>query len=365
VNSRYIALAIPAIFLLIAAEMIWSRIRGKGLHRFGDVVSNIGCGIIDQALGAAIGLTALIGLYETIRERFGVFEFDATSVLHWVVAFTLTDFCYYWWHRLSHRVAFMWAAHVVHHQSEDYNLSINLRQGFAIMLTAAPFFLPLAVLGVPYPALLVTESAMALYQVWIHTPVIGKLGRFESFFNTPSLHRVHHAVNPKYIDKNFAGTFIIWDRMFGTHELEIEPPVYGTVTPLASYNPIWAYVQYWVEVSKASWNAPTLREGLKIWLGPPGPKGDGAPSARRAKYDVVVGKGARAYVAAQLAILLLATVGFLHARDQMTWLSRVGVAAGLIASIATLSCILEGKRLAYAFESVRLLGLVGSLTLLF
>ncbi len=158
------------------------------------------------------------------------------------MAFVVYDFCYYWLHRLGHERNILWAAHSVHHQSEEYNLSTALRQTSTGFLLSWIFYLPLAVLGVPLAVFITVAALNLLYQFWVHTRHIPKLGWYEGFFVTPSNHRAHHAQNPLYMDRNYGGVFILWDRLFGTFQQEddAEPPVFGVTRPLASWNPLWA-----------------------------------------------------------------------------------------------------------------------------
>jgi alkylglycerol monooxygenase len=190
--------------------------------------------------------------------------------LTWVFALILGDFIYYWWHRASHRINFMWAGHVIHHQSEEYNLSTALRQSWITQVTAAIFFLPMAVIGIPFEVYFGAVSLNLLYQFWIHTRVIKKMGPFEWVFNTPSHHRVHHGVNPEYLDKNYAGILIIWDRMFGTFIEEEAEVIYGTVKPIQTWNPIRNNLEYWMELGRRS---VAEKRGfvarIKHWFAPP------------------------------------------------------------------------------------------------
>jgi sterol desaturase/sphingolipid hydroxylase (fatty acid hydroxylase superfamily) len=188
----------------------------------------------------------------------------------WVFALVFYDFCYYWLHRAGHRVAVLWAAHVVHHQSEDYNLSTALRQTSSGFLLGWIFYLPMAVAGVPPLVFGVVALIDLLYQYWVHTQQIGRLGWFDRWFCSPSNHRVHHAVNERYLDKNYGGILIVWDRLFGTfiEEDAAEPCVYGTRAPLRSFNPLWANLQVYRDLAQDSWRARAWGDKLRVWLKP-------------------------------------------------------------------------------------------------
>ncbi|MGB1274904.1 MAG: sterol desaturase family protein, partial [Nannocystaceae bacterium] len=220
-----IAYSIPVFSLLIGLELWLAHRRGRKLFRFGDAVSNISCGIGQQTVGLFVA-AATLALYVWVYQH-RVWEFDIRSPWTWVLAMLWVDFAYYWWHRMSHEVNIFWAVHIVHHQSEDYNLSVALRQAYISGPTAIAFYLPLALVGVPPEAWALSHALNLLYQFWIHTKLIDKMPRFGKVFNTPSHHRVHHGTQPQYLDRNHAGMLIIWDKIFGSFEPELEPPIYG------------------------------------------------------------------------------------------------------------------------------------------
>src|ERR1700722_8367252 len=226
-RSGYIALAVPFFFVLIGAELAFARAKKRSVYRVGDALGDLGCGMFQQVLLLFLA-GASLALYTWVFEPHRLVTWSSAAV-PWVIALVGVDFLYYWWHRLSHEVNVLWVAHVVHHQSEDYNLAVALRQAILTSFTAVPFYLPLAFLGVP-PLVFASANAIStLYQFWIHTELVGKLGWFEGWLNTPSHHRVHHAVTPQYLDRNYGAILIVWDRLFGTFIREEEAPVYGIV----------------------------------------------------------------------------------------------------------------------------------------
>ena len=219
-----------------------------------------------------------------------------------------------------HTVNAPWAGHVVHHSSEDYNLAVALRQGTFQGVFSWVFYLPLAILGYPPAWFAAMASFDTLYQFWIHTRAIGKLGPLELVFNTPSHHRVHHARNPKYLDKNYAGTLIIWDRMFGTFQPEEEEPVYGLTKPLNSWNPLWANLHVSRDLFNDAWLAPRMVDKLRIWFMPPGWRPEGlapnpvVPEVTRQTvipYDTDLPRGLNVYVLCHFVGTLLLAVGLL------------------------------------------------------
>lgn len=195
----------------------------------------------------------------------------------WLILLFAEDFCYYWFHRISHESRLFWASHVVHHSSQKYNLSTALRQTWSGSFYTFIFWFPLIIIGFHPIMVLVQMSISLIYQYWIHTELINKMPKwFEAVFNTPSHHRVHHATNPQYLDRNHAGVFIIWDRLFKTFEPEVEKPVYGLVTNINTYNPIKIAFLEWKNMLKDFYSSKTsLKNKFKYLIKPPGWKHDG------------------------------------------------------------------------------------------
>jgi sterol desaturase/sphingolipid hydroxylase (fatty acid hydroxylase superfamily) len=193
----------------------------------------------------------------------------------WLLAFIFYDFLFYWMHRAGHEVRMMWASHVNHHSSEHYNLSTALRQSWTEHFFAWGFWWPLALVGLPFEVFITISTVNLLYQYWLHTELIGDMGAFGWLFNTPAFHRVHHGVNLEYLDKNYAGMFIIWDRMFGTFEPEVAQVRYGITTKLETYNPVKVAFHEWVAMFHDARQAKTWRGRLGIFLRPPGWREDG------------------------------------------------------------------------------------------
>src|SRR5258708_4589690 len=331
---NYIALAIPFFFLLIGIELWVARKRRAAVYRLNDALVDLSCGITQQICVVFFAAT-LIGAYVFVYDRFRLVSFPGGSPWPWVLALLAVDFPHYWWHRLSPRVNFLWAAHVVHHQSEDYNLAVALRQAVATVWTILPFHLPLALLGVPPAVFITVDSFSTLYQFWIHTELIGKLGWFERVFNTPAQHRVHHAVNPSYLDRNYAATLCIWDRLFGTFKEESEAPVYGLVKPLRNFNPLWAQVHRWVELWRQTQAEATLRGKLRVWFGPPTFAGTGLPDhvpppvdrSTAVEHDPPLSPALTRWRFAQLALTVIGTTAFLFFAQRLDLAQRIAPAA--------------------------------------
>ncbi|AWA42114.1 hypothetical protein DBV33_27190 [Pseudomonas fluorescens] len=264
---NFILYAVPFFFVLIAAELIADRWRGVSNYRLADAVSSISTGVLSTTTGL---LTKGVGLvtYGFALEHLALFSLPADSVWVWVFAFVFYDFCYYWLHRMGHERNILWAAHSVHHQSEDYNLSTALRQTSTGFLLSWIFYLPMAVFGVPLLVFVSVAALNLLYQFWVHTRHIPKLGWFEWCFVTPSNHRAHHAQNALYMDRNYGGVFIIWDRLFGSFQEEDdnEPVIFGVTTPLASWNPLWANLQFYAQLWDDARRAEHVWDKIRIWF---------------------------------------------------------------------------------------------------
>jgi alkylglycerol monooxygenase len=261
-NANPIMLAIPFFFLAMGIEILIDRYKQTGLYRLNDSITNLNAGTSQQVVGIFLKVFTL-GLYEAIYANFALFKVPHVW-WSWLVAFILYDLCYYWSHRMSHEVNLFWSGHVVHHQSEEYNLSVALRQSWFQGIWTAPFYLPMALLGFDTTQLLIVGGINLIYQFWIHTELIDRMGPLEWVMNTPSHHRVHHGRNPKYIDKNHAGTFIVWDRLFGTFQAEEERPVYGITTPINSWNPVWANFSHYEAIGQQLRQAHTLSDKLRL-----------------------------------------------------------------------------------------------------
>jgi sterol desaturase/sphingolipid hydroxylase (fatty acid hydroxylase superfamily) len=348
---NYVVLAIPVFFLLIALELAITRIQERDYYSLSDSVNDLSCGLLQQIFEVFLK-TALFAGYLFLYERHHVFEIPSGAPWAWVACLLGVDFLYYWFHRKSHEVNAFWAAHVVHHQSEEYNLAVALRQGAFQGVFSWVFYLPLAVIGFPPLMFLTVSSIDTLYQFWIHTRAIGKLGPLEWILNTPSNHRVHHGRNPKYIDRNHGGIFILWDRMFGTYAPEEDEPVYGITTPLRSWNPVWANFHYWGEILGKARRASRLADKLRLFVKPPGwlPEELGgfqkAPEVDRAsveRFDFPVAPRVRRLAFAQFAVTLLAGAVFLFLQTDWTSAARIGASLAILASLVMVGLLLEGR----------------------
>jgi sterol desaturase/sphingolipid hydroxylase (fatty acid hydroxylase superfamily) len=313
-----IVLSIPIFFLLIGIELIAERISHRKLYSLPDAIANLSCGITSQLSGLFLKIFA-IGVYEVLHHNFNLFTWERTW-FYWLMLFLLADMAYYWAHRMSHEINLFWGGHVVHHQSEEYNLSVALRQSSLQVIWTFAFSLPLAFMGFRTLDFALMSSLITLYQFWIHTETINKMGWFEYILNTPSHHRVHHGRDPKYIDKNHAGTLIIWDRMFGTFQQEEERPTYGITKPINSWNAVFANFSHYVEMGKDLQKIPSWADKVRYLFAKPGwlPSYLGgyraAPEVDKAhyqKYTTAANASLSGYVLFQFVICLAGTAWFL------------------------------------------------------
>jgi sterol desaturase/sphingolipid hydroxylase (fatty acid hydroxylase superfamily) len=342
-GPQIIVLATPVFLLLIGIEFLIGWRRGRNTYRLNDALNSIGLGIMSQLVGVFSALLT-VAIYTLVYDSTSLWKLPAGEVWVWLVGLVLYDLCYYWHHRFGHTMALFWAAHVVHHQSEDYNLSTALRQTSSGWIAGWLFYLPMAVLGFPPLVFAVVALIDLLYQYWVHTQQIGRLGWFDRWFCAPSNHRVHHAVNDKYLDRNYGGIFIVWDRLFGTYieEDDAEPCIYGTRGPLRSWNPVWANLQYYAELAKDSWRAQNRADKLRVWFMHPGwrpadvaakwPK-PAFDIAKVERFDPPMSGGAQWLASAIFLVLLSATTLFLWNAHRMNIAQQGLCAAGIVVGL--------------------------------
>jgi sterol desaturase/sphingolipid hydroxylase (fatty acid hydroxylase superfamily) len=378
-----IAASIPLFFLLIGLELAAAWWRGDRVYRLNDSISDLSCGILSQLAGLFTKFL-LLGIYawafEALRAQrwLAVPEWPAGApwadgalqwgaALSWTVAFVATDFAYYWTHRLSHEVNLLWAGHVVHHSSEEYNLTVALRQSSLHGLFTWVFYVPLALAGIPWGLFATSYALNLVYQFWIHTREIRTLGRpLEAVLNTPSHHRVHHGVNPEYQDRNYAGVFIVWDRLFGTFVPERAEPVYGLTKPLRSFNPLWANVHVFWEIIRGAWRAPTRAEKRRIIFGRPSeqPGAEAVLAAVRdvtpetfEKFDPPAARPVQAYAFVQFVAALVASVALLEVGPRLPAVHAAALVFYVGLTLANLGGLLERQRWAATSEFGRLVAL--------
>ena len=266
-KSIIITFAIPAFFLLIIVEYFYGKYVGKNTYRLNDTITSITIGMISRfPTMLNLGVQSVIFVY--ISTNLNLELLSVKNPFTWIIAFLLYDLSYYWMHRMHHEIKILWATHSVHHHGEDFNLATALRQTSTGWLWKWIFYMPMILLGVPVEVFIAVAGVNLVYQFWVHTEHIGHLGWMEKVFITPMNHGIHHAKNKEYIDANYGGVFIIWDRMFGTYTAQRPDlkPVYGTATPLNSWNPLWANFQVFSIMIKDTIKTKSWRDKIKVWF---------------------------------------------------------------------------------------------------
>jgi alkylglycerol monooxygenase len=317
---KIILYAIPGFVVLILVEWLYGLLRGRNTYRLADTIMSISLGSISRLRGLVfLGIGSFF--YARAAGDSHLFDLPDQGLAIWLFALVAYDFSYYWFHRISHEVNFFWAAHVVHHQSEDYNLGTALRQSGS-GLFGFVFYLPWLYIGIPPEILFASGAINLVYQFWVHTEHVPKLGPVEYVFVTASNHRVHHAQNSIYIDRNYGGIFIIWDRIFGSFQEELteEPCIYGIRKSLKSYNPLWANFHVYWSILLDSWRATRWSDKIRIWFSNPGWRPEGLdfkypierlPLEAFNKYDPKSTSSAKAYAFLQFFATTLAATGLM------------------------------------------------------
>ena len=323
-----IVYAIPVFLAMMAAEFGIGLALGRKLYRLNDAVGSLTAGILSQISGVFM-LALSVGVYALVYDHLSLARLPADDWRVWLGALIAYDFCYYWNHRIDHEVGLFWAAHVVHHQSDRFNLSTALRQPSTGVLLGWIFYLPMAVAGVP-PAVFVGVGLIA----------------------SPSNHRVHHGVNDQYLDKNYGGILILWDRLFGTFEPEVEQPVYGVRGGLGTFDPIWANVTYYATMADLCRRARDWREKIRVWFAPPGwvpanlrPSGPEAPYDPKAvqPYDPPAARAASILVFAALIGMIGATAAFLVAGPELPLANGLAVFLAIAATLWAMGVLLDRR----------------------
>ncbi len=366
-----IVYAIPVFMASILLEIVVARWKRVPTYDIPDALTSLHFGTLSQTIGAFVKVLGF-GLYVAVYERWHAMELPANAWWVWVAALVVYDLIYYWIHRFGHEVNCLWAAHQVHHSSEYYNLSTALRQSSTGAVVGWPFYLVMAVAGVPPLVFGVVALIDLLYQYWVHTELVRKLGWFDRVFVSPSNHRVHHGQNDYCIDRNYGGIFIVWDRLFGTfqEERDDEPVVYGIRKPLQSYNAVWGNLHVWKELFASSWQA--LRGGnvggaIAVFFAPPAGWGQHVehldPTSVR-RFDKGAPRTVRRYALVQYGLLSLYATHFIAVAPQLPLGTRARYACVIAAATVSAGWLMEGRKFAPAVEALRLVLLGGAFLLL-
>jgi alkylglycerol monooxygenase len=269
--GQILMIASPAFLLLVLGEKLYGWLYKKEQFRNMDMLSSLSSGYTNS-IKDVLGISISIITYKWMVDHWAIFEIKSTPLVA-LIAFIVLDLAGYWGHRLNHQINFLWNQHLIHHSSEEFNLACALRQSISSLINFFTIFLlPAAILGVPAQIIAIIAPIHLFAQFWYHTVHIGRMGFLESFLVTPSHHRVHHAINPEYIDKNHGQIFIIWDKLFGTFQEELPnvPPVFGITVPVSTWNPIKINFQHIWLLMKDAWRTKNLGDKFKIWFKPTG-----------------------------------------------------------------------------------------------
>ena len=357
-HFNYIALAIPLFVGFMLLEYFVAKKKGYDYFQLHNSIANISIGIAERLADVLIA-GFFFFVYDTIQKKYGLFHIKS-NVAWWILIFLLTDFIWYWYHRLAHEINILWMVHEVHHQSEDFNYTVSTRVTIFQAVVRTSFWAILPLLG--FPAEMITSMLLihGLYPFFIHTRVIGKLGILEYILVTPSHHRVHHASNEKYLDKNYGDVLIIWDKLLGTFQKEEEEEeiVYGLTKPLKSYSFLWQHFHFAIEMILAVRTKKTFKEKLKIVFGKPEKIDPGLRSKAEKIFRVkqapeIINEPLNKYVVFQILFLLASLFGFIAFDHTFSTLFKTMYALFVVVTLINCGAILEQKIWVFRVELFR------------
>lgn len=362
--GKILLIAMPAFLLLVLFEKWWGWRKGKDTVRTNDMIASLSSGVTNVTKDV-LGVALIVISYEWLEAKIALIHIEATWLVYLVAFFTL-DFAGYWSHRIQHEYNLFWNAHIVHHSSEEFNLACALRQTISTLVKVyAVFLVPAALLGIPPEVIAVVGPLHLFAQFWYHTQHIGKMGFLEKIIVTPSHHRVHHAINEIYLDKNYSQIFIFWDKLFGTYqeELESEPPVYGVTRPVRTWNPIKInFMHLWL-LMKDAWHAHAWKDKLRIWFMPLGWRPEDVVEKfpvykiqdvfHFEKYDPSISRGHLVFCWIQMLMVLL-FVSYLF--GNIADIGSPGMfvyGAFIFLSVYAYTELLDGNQSAWVWESIK------------
>ena len=356
---NFVEIAIPFFILAMLVELAYGAWKQHQTYRLNDAVASLMMGSLSQLMGV-LRLSFSAVVFTSAVELAGVVPWQATAWWHWVAAFIAYDFCYYWKHRCGHEWRIMWASHSAHHQSEEYNLSTALRQTSTDYIGFV-FYLPMYLAGTPVYVMISVGTLNLVYQFWVHTQHVDRMGMLDYLLVTPSNHRVHHAKNPRYIDKNYGGFLIVWDRLFGTFcdEQRDEKPIYGITHGLRSWNPIWANAVVWWDTLILAVKAPRWRDKISVWFKGPGWFPQGLEPSREdplgwhKHYDPQAPQSSKAYVFAQYWVLTGAGFALIASQAELAQPALVANFALIAGSMYVASLWLEHRQYRFWADGAR------------
>ncbi len=372
--ANILLITIPIFLILIMVEISYGAWKNDLKHSYMDTISSLSSGFTNLMVDI-LGLGIIIFSYPFFYERLKVIELEESIFLYFI-AFVCVDFASYCHHRLKHSINIFWNMHVIHHSSEEFNLACALRQSITNNLGIGILFLvPAALLGVPPKMISILGPLHLFGQFWYHTRHIGKLGWLEYILVTPSQHRVHHAINKEYIDKNLAAIFCIWDRAFGTFQEELDdvPCVYGTLKPVRTWNPILINFQHLWFLTQDAWYTSSIKDKFKIWFMPTGwrPK-DVVKTIPRSKVENVFNQEKykfeytlihKIFVGFHFLVLNILLFIFLSSFADLSFSDKTGYFLLIFSTIFSFSSLMDGYKWSINFEFIRIF--LGMLVLYF
>jgi alkylglycerol monooxygenase len=359
-HLNIMGLSVPFFISLILLEYYITKKKGLPYFDLHNSISNISIGIAER-LADILVAGFFYFIYDTIQKKYGLFTITP-GIACWILLFLFTDFIWYWYHRLAHEINILWMAHVVHHQSGDFNYTVSARITVLQALIRTGFWCVLPWIGFPAPMITVMLLIHGLYPFFIHTRLTGKLGILEYMLVTPSHHRVHHASNDIYLDKNYGDVLIIWDKLFGSFQKEEdhETPVYGLTDPLQSRSFLWQHFHFLIELALAVKSKKTLREKIIILFAKPEKIDPSLRKKAEALFHIQQQKGPvkqplNKYVVWQMAILLISLTGVLLFEQFLSWPVKMAFCAITVLTLINCGAIMEQKRWVFYLEYLRLL----------
>ena len=352
-KSVIITFAVPVFLFLIVVEYFYGLKSGKNNYKLSDTFTSLGLGLISRfPTMLNLGFQGIVFVYVGSSLNLKLLPVD--NPFTWIAGFVLYDLSYYWMHRLHHEVKVLWATHCVHHHGEEFNLSTALRQTSTGWLWKWVFYLPMIMIGVPGQVFVTVAGVNLVYQFWVHTKHIGHLGTLEKILVTPMNHGIHHAKNQEYIDANYGGVFIIWDRIFGTYiaeKQEVEP-VYGTVKPLNSWNPVWANFQVFYQMVQDTVYTEKIADKIKVWYGPTSwrpadvvaESPEVSPLDFQKKYAPVINNQQKVFTVIQLFSIVIFAAVMVTTTSLQTYFEIAIFGLILVLDVLSTSLILQNKK---------------------
>lgn len=345
----------PLVVSMIVLEIAYNRFRKKDYIPFADAITNLGTGIGNQCMNLLVAFIVITTFGYLYDYRLMTIP---TTVPNFILLLVLFDFLFYWYHRHNHTINILWAAHMSHHTSEEFNTFVAVRASITQRLFSFIYMWPLALLGFKPDAIYAASAVQLLIAFWHHTRFIGKMGWYEILFNTPSYHRVHHAINQKYLDKNFGEIFIIWDKMFGTYAKEEEEPIYGALTPIKSWDPNKIYVHYWKFLWDDMIQTKKMSDKIRLWFMPLGWRPEDRKNVYRErinehtfkKFTTEVNKETKLYLTFQSVVLLFIMGVTINLSLPLTVGDRLMFSGLIWLGITNWGAILEKKKWAMAAD---------------